>query len=106
MENLLKVLAHSPAFWFLVAEDDRLFLDVNCSSGHVSYDVLIELNRAEAAQYSTLGQNYLDTLAQAIHFSGTGSLGSNSIYQSRNVAADYRDAVTRAIDLWKLGTMY
>jgi hypothetical protein len=97
----MKVLAHSPSLWFLFAEDDRLFLDVNCSHGPVSYDVLVQLNGAEAAQYSARGRDYLDTLAEAINFSGPGVRGSDSVYQSRNVSSAYREQVARAIESWK-----
>lgn len=97
----MKVLEHSPSFWFLFGENDHLFLDVNCSHGPVSYDVLIELNGAEAAQYSARGRDYLDTLAEGVNLSGPGVAGSDSVYQSRNVAATYRAEVAHAIDNWK-----
>ena len=99
----MKVLEHSPAFWFLLAEENRLFLDVNCEHGAVSYDVLIELNENERAQYTALGYNYLNTLAEMVNYSAPGVRGSDSVYKNRNISVQFRQDVTDAIEFWNPG---
>jgi hypothetical protein len=100
MESTLKVIEHMPAFWFLLAFDNRLLLDVNCEHGAVSYDVLIELNEEESSQYAALGRNYLSTLAEAVNYSAPGARGSDSVYKGRNISTKYRHEMASAIEFW------
>lgn len=93
----MKVIEHEPAFWFLLAKDERLFLDVNCSNGAVSYDMLIELNEDESVRYVADGKNYLNTLAESVNYSASGA---ESIYNTRNVSSIYGDEVGSAIAFW------
>lgn len=97
----MKVIAHSPAFWFLLAKDNDLFIDINCEHGPVSYDVLIMLNDEERAQYSAHGQNYLNTLAEAVNYSAPGARESDSAYKDRNISRERGPAVAMAIEVWK-----
>src|SRR6478609_781781 len=43
----MQVIDHEPSSWFLVRDGERLFLDVNCSHGAVSYDFAMELDQRE-----------------------------------------------------------
>jgi hypothetical protein len=97
----MKVLDHEPAFWFLLGEGERLFLDVNCGHSIVSYDVLIELNESEQAQRNAQGRVYLSKLATAVHDSHPGLRNSQSSYTSRNIAARYGAEVLEAVRAWR-----
>ena len=100
MESTLKVIEHSPAFWFLLARESRLFLDVNCAHGAVSYDVLIELNEEESSEYAARGRNYLNMLAETVNYSAPGARGSDSVYKRRDISSQYRHEVLGAIGFW------
>lgn len=97
----MKVIDHEPSFWFLLREDDSLFLDVACEQSAVSYNVLIQLNDEEVTRYSEYGRPYLSELAESIHYSAPGVRGSASIYKSRNVSQKYDPQVMAAVRVWR-----
>ena len=95
----MTVLDHEPSGWFLVADGERLLLDVNCSHGAVSHQFLMELNASERAAYEARGHSFISELASKIQDSAPGAAGSASPYRERNLAvADQRrvDQVTIA----------
>jgi hypothetical protein len=97
----MKVIDHEPGLWFLLGDDDRLFLDVNCEHSAVGHDVLIELDGSERAQQTAQGRAYLSKLAEAINYSAPGARGSQSSYKSRNVSSQYGAQVSEAIRAWR-----
>ena len=82
----MKVIDHEPGLWFLLGDDDRLFLEVNCEHSAVGYNVLIELDESERAQQTAQGRAYLSKSAEAINYSAPGARGSQSSYKSRNIS--------------------
>lgn len=96
----MEVIDHEPHFWFLLRKEQGLFLDISCNHGPAGYDVLIELNVAEEAQYLKKGRNFINLLAQAIQDSAPGVRNSLSVYQNRNVSAQYADEVNVAVKKW------
>jgi hypothetical protein len=97
----MKVIDHEPGLWFLVGEDDRLFLDVSCEHGAFGYDVLIELDESERVQQTAQGRAYLTKLAETINYSAPGVRGSQSSYKSRNISSQYRAQVSEVIRTWR-----
>lgn len=89
------------ASWFLLAADNGLFIDVNCSHGAFGYSVLIELNESEREQYNLFGHSYLDELAEFIRFSAPGIRGSDSPYKDRNASPQIFEAASSAIKSWR-----
>ena len=41
------VIDHAPADWFLLREDNRYWLDINCSISATSFSILLRLNATE-----------------------------------------------------------
>ena len=101
MADPMKVIDHQPGSWFLLGDDDRLFLDVNCSHGVFGYSVLIELNTAERDDYRSLGRGSLDGLAERINDSAPGARESGSVYAGRDLSRDRGENVSRAVAEWK-----
>jgi hypothetical protein len=101
LEHKMKVIDHEPGLWFLLGDDDRLFLDVNCEHSAVGYTVLIELDESERAQQTAQGRAYLSKLAEAINYSAPGARGSQSSYKSRNISSQYGAQVSEAIRAWR-----
>ena len=97
----MQVIDHEPGLWFLLSDDDRLFLDVNCEHSAVGYDVLIEIDESERAQQTAQGRAYLSKLAEAINYSAPGARGSQSGYKSRNISSEYGAQVSEAIRAWR-----
>jgi hypothetical protein len=93
----MRVVDHEPGFWFLLAQDERLLLDVNCEHGAVGYDVLIELNEIERAEYLRRQHAYLSELAEVINYSAPGVRGSQSPYKVRNIWSQLGAHVVKAV---------
>ena len=100
-EKRLEVIDHEPAFWFLLGDGHRLFLDVNCSHSVVAYDFLMELDESERALQRSQGHAYVSQLAETIRTSAPGVRDSASRYEPRNIASDYRTQVLEAIKTWR-----
>lgn len=97
----MKVIDHSPRFWFLLREDDNYFLDVSCSSSFVGYDFTIQLNDKEKENYSNGGSAYIAQLAKDIQYSSPGSIDSKSEFRDRRVDQENKEKVRDAIMRWK-----
>lgn len=87
--------------WFLLQEDDRLFLDAVCSHSAVDYMFLLEMNAEETALFRTKGRAYLGDLAYRIHYSAPGVQGNRSPFKARSlVMTPERKRADAAIDDW------
>jgi hypothetical protein len=97
----MEVQDHEPQSWFLFKEGDALFIDAPCEHGAVGYNVLIQLNEQEISAYASEGRVYLSRLAQEIHESAPGVIGSRSPYKQRNVLKDHAAATMLAVERWR-----
>jgi hypothetical protein len=96
----MTVIDHEPARWFLVRNDDRLYLDLNCSYSSVSYSFLLELNEGEINAYETEGRVFLSNLADKINNSAFGSALKISSYRDRHIHSETGEQVNAAISRW------
>lgn len=96
----MEVVDHGPHAWFLVKDNDALLLDARCGHGPAEYSVVIELDEAERQAHAAGSKACLDRLAQAIHESAPGVVGSTSPYRRRVVAPHRADQVQQAILAW------
>jgi len=104
----MQVIDHEPSSWFLVRDGERLFLDVNCSHGAVSYDFAMELDQREREGYGTEGRQFITALAEKVQNSAPGVRGSSSPYRDRNVQGALRtrlDEVTIALSKGQRGAL-
>lgn len=65
------------------------------------YTYMIQLNDAETAPYNNEGRDYLDKLAQDIHYSMPIVKGTTSIYKGRDVTRELSDLATQAVEAWR-----
>ena len=97
----MKVLDHEPWCWFLVADEERLLLDVNCNHSAFGYSWLIELNPSEVGRYRKAGRDYITQLADLIQYSAPAVKGSTSPFIDRKLGKEQADAVHRTIMKWR-----
>lgn len=100
MSIAMTVIDHEPARWFLVRDNDRFYLDVNCSQSAVSYSFLLELNEGEINTYATEGHAFLSDLADKINNSAFGSALKTSPYRERHTHSETGEQVNAAISAW------
>ena len=93
----MEVVDQGEGFWFLLRRDEDIFLDVACNHSFVEYNFLLQLSKAEMADYLTGGREFIHRLALTIQGSAPGVTGSNSPFQSRNVHGNYGREVTAAV---------
>ncbi|WP_115552472.1 hypothetical protein [Xanthomonas arboricola] len=43
----MRVIDHAPADWFLLREDNRYWLDINCTMSATGFSILLSLNATE-----------------------------------------------------------
>ena len=91
---------HEPGAWFLVEQQNVLYLETRVNLGVADDSALIQLNEAEIAAYLSTGRAYLSELAQAVGNSSPHS--ESSRYFGRDLfrgheAKRYRAAASRAI---------
>lgn len=96
----MDVIDHGPQAWFLVRDGDALLLQARCSHGAAEYCVVIELDEAERQAYAAKSHAYLDHLAEAIHHSAPGVIGSTSPYGRRVAGPQRAREVDQAILAW------
>ncbi|MGA4081093.1 hypothetical protein ACI2VA_04250 [Ralstonia nicotianae] len=97
----MEVLDYGPQAWYLLRDEQELYLDVNCNHSFVGYSFTMQLNREEAAKYQRHGRAYLDQLAQAVQYSAPGVSASQSIYKDRLVEPEVSARANDAIRLWR-----
>lgn len=79
----MKVLDYREGTWFLLEQQQELFLDVNCDLRYHSYSWLIKLNSEDILDYRIIGKKSLDDLSQKIYSSQP--LSKDSIFHSRKL---------------------
>jgi hypothetical protein len=99
----VKVLDHEPHRWFLFEESGNLLLDANCNHSFIGYDFLIQLTPGEIQEYRQRGRDYLNWLSEEIHNSAPILKVSTSIYKGRDLSSLHREAISDAIEAWRLG---
>ena len=62
----MDVVDHEPAAWFLLADGDAMFLDVNCEGNAAGYSLLIELTADEHRAVVLEGHAAADRIALEI----------------------------------------
>lgn len=62
----MQVVDHEPGCWFLLQEEDAVYLDVLCDRGMVSFCVDVQLTPEERELYARGGRQYIVSLADAI----------------------------------------
>ncbi|WP_353189441.1 hypothetical protein [Pandoraea pnomenusa] len=95
------IIDHEPHTWFLAEAPEGMYFDVHCSHGAVSYGIAIKLSAEELAEYGRRGHAYLNALAEEIHYSAPGVIGSSSLYAGRRVAAELAAELDAAINAWQ-----
>ena len=93
----MKVIASKERFWFLVEDEDKLYLDVNCSMSFIGYSWTIELNKEEKANFQSKGDSYIDELAYEINDTIPIKEDSDSKFKSRKVSQEIEEKITEAI---------
>lgn len=97
----MKIIDHEPHAWFLAEAPEGMYFDVSCSHGAVGYSIAIQLSAEEFAEYGRRGHAYLNALAEEIHYSAPGVIGSSSLYAGRRVAAELAAKLNAAISTWQ-----
>lgn len=102
------VVDHEPQWWFLLQEEDAFLFDVNCSHGAFGYSWLMTLNSAEVERFKSDGRTFLNKLAEEVQSSAPGVRGSTSAFLGRNLSSTRGQAVSEAIEAWrmKVGAAY
>lgn len=90
----MKVVDHGPQTWFLLAEQDRLYLDARVSRSAVEWGVLIELSPQERAGLAAQGKPYLDALAASID-------AAPERYAARDLGAARGREVAQVVVAWR-----
>ncbi|WP_174549116.1 hypothetical protein [Novosphingobium rosa] len=96
----MKVVDHEPHAWFLLEDEEALFLDAACNHSAFGYSWLIELNAEERQQFAEKGRPYIDWLAQDIHNGAPILEISQSPYKNRNRDRDLGPRVREAFKVW------
>ncbi|MGF7146684.1 hypothetical protein FHS96_000293 [Sphingomonas zeicaulis] len=97
----MTVVDHAPHHWFLLEQDGRHYLDVNCNHGAVGYSWLVALDDAECRAWRSEGRIAMDRLATAIERSAPGARGSNSPYAARDLSTALGPQVSAAVAAWR-----
>ena len=97
----MTVIDHAPHHWFLLEQDGRHYLDVNCNHGAVGYSCLIALDTAEQQAWRSEGRAAIDRLATAIAQGAPGARGSGSPFATRDLSAALGERVSHAVAAWR-----
>ena len=93
----MKVIEHGPNAWFLYAEKQALFLEVDCKRDAFAHSVLLRLNAEETRAYGIEGRTFLDAHAQWVRAAEAAPDGP---YRKRDVAGLYSDKIAEAMEAW------
>ena len=97
----MKVLDHEPQGWYLLKDEQGLYLDVNCNHSFAGYSFMMRLDFDEAKKYLRQGRHYLNQLAQAVQKSAPGVAGNQSPYKDRMAPSEVNDKANEAIRQWQ-----
>jgi len=91
----MEVVAHRSSAWFLLQQDCKYYIDVNCESGFVSFSALVQLNSSEKMHYESQGIRFIENLAEVI-------AGKAQISHPRNIKdKELLDMAHESIMEWK-----
>ncbi len=96
----MKVINHEPHFWYLLEDQEKLFIDVNCNHSFFDYTFTIQLNEKEIKDYKEIGVQFLNKLAEDIHSSAPALSASDSIYKERKVSDQLTESIDQTIENW------
>lgn len=97
----MKVIASVPRFWYLLQDADALILTVSCEYSFVGYDFTMKLDANESSNFLRAGSACISELAEAINYSCPIAIGGASVFKTRNIDAEYSDAIGRAVGQWQ-----
>ena len=63
----MKVIHHLKGVYYLLEDEDELFLDVNSGRGAVGFSLRIKLNEEQHSTYFEKGNSYLEELSEEVH---------------------------------------
>lgn len=93
----MRVIEHGPGAWYLFAEGQALFLEVQCKRRNFAHSVLLRLDADETRAYGIEGRLFLDALAKAVQ---TADADEASPYRKRDAAGLYSDKIAGAMEEW------
>ncbi len=64
----MKVVDFEPQIWFLLADKEEYFLDVNCSHSAFGFSRLIKLNDSEIIEFKNKGKAFIHQFANDIQY--------------------------------------
>jgi hypothetical protein len=85
-EMRMKVLAHAPKSWILLADGDDHYLDVSCNLSGCKFSLLIKLTKEEWFDYQIKGTPSIQDIAQKVQRSPTTYYGQNQSIQTQKYA--------------------
>ena len=97
----MRVVDHSPQWWFLLQDGEQLYLDVNCSHSFIGYSFLLPLDEEETRAFRREGRASLDRLAEAVNEGAPVLRDSRSPYKSRDLSRTHGHLVTDAVREWR-----
>jgi hypothetical protein len=92
--QLVEVVQHEPASWYLLREDGHHYFDINCSQSASSFSILLQFNEDEESEYHALGRIFLDYLAAKVSY-------WSSRYWSRNLIGVLAEGAHEAEANWQ-----
>jgi hypothetical protein len=90
----VEVLEHQAGAWFLLVEDGRHYLDVNCALPLVTVDIVLALDPGEEAELHALGRTFVEYLAAKVAY-------WPDRYRSRDLTSKIDAEVSAAISRWR-----
>jgi hypothetical protein len=64
----MEVIGHCKAFWYLLMDNNKYFLDVNSGSSFVGYSIAFELFDDEVRNYLEVGEEFITELAYKVNY--------------------------------------
>ncbi len=88
------VIDHAPADWFLLHEDNRYWLDINCTISATGFSLLLALNATELADVLVDAHAACARLAAQVQW-------RPHAFAARDVSASHGAQVTAAVQAWR-----
>ncbi|WOB51275.1 hypothetical protein NYR97_07850 [Xanthomonas hydrangeae] len=88
------VIDHAPADWFLLHEDNRYWLDINCAISATGFSLLLALNATEQADVLADGHAACARLAAQVQW-------QPHAFVARDVSASHGAQVSAAVQAWR-----
>ncbi|WP_126969110.1 hypothetical protein [Xanthomonas sp. BRIP62411] len=88
------VIDHAPADWFLLREDNRDWLDINCTISATGFSLLLALDATEQADVLADGHVACARLAAQVQW-------RPHAFAARDVSASHGAQVSAAVQAWR-----